>query len=289
MAIDPVCGMYVEESPDTLHATVRGTTYYFCSESCLNEFTRPEVELRSIKRNIVLSLVLGIPILILSYVPVSLPFPLGWLLLALATPVQFIAGARFYRGTWDAIRMRSSNMDVLIAIGTSAAYFYSLAYVLFPKQFPNGGLYFDSSAIIIALILIGRLLEYNVRGKATDAIRKLVELQPRTATVIRDGAEKEIPIEQVVEGDIFIVRPGERIATDGQVIDGDSSVDEKMITGESIPVEKEKGSAVIGGTINGQGSLKVRATKVGADTTLSKIVNVVQGALDLKGADREAG
>ncbi len=283
MAIDPVCGMYVEESPDTLHATVRRTTYYFCSESCLNEFTRPEVELQSIKRNIVLSLALGIPILVLSYVPVSLPFPLGWLLLALATPVQFIAGARFYRGTWDAIRMRSSNMDVLIAIGTSTAYFYSLAYVLFPKQFLYGGLYFDSSAIIIALILIGRLLEFNVRGKATDAIRKLAELQPKIAIVIRDGMEKEIPIEQVVEGDIFIVKPGERIATDGEVIDGDSSVDEKMITGESIPVEKEKGNAVIGGTINGQGSLKVRATKVGADTTLSKIVNVVQGALTSKG------
>jgi len=275
--------MFVEESPDTLHATVRGTTYYFCSESCLNEFTKPEVELRSIKRNIVLSLVLGIPILTLSYVPVALPLPLGWLLLLLATPVQFIAGARFYRGTWNAIKMRSSNMDVLIAIGTSAAYFYSLSYVLFPKQFPNGGLYFDSSAIIIALILVGRLLEFNVRGKATDAIRKLVELQPRTATVIRDGVEKEIPIEQVVEGDIFIVKPGERIATDGQVIGGGSSVDEKMITGESIPVEKEMGNTVIGGTINGRGSLKVRATKVGADTTLSKIVNVVQGALTSKG------
>ncbi|HXQ93474.1 MAG TPA: heavy metal translocating P-type ATPase [Nitrososphaerales archaeon] len=283
MATDPVCGMFVEESPDTLHATVRGTTYYFCSESCLNEFTKPEVELRSIKRNIVLSLVLGIPILTLSYVPVALPLPLGWLLLLLATPVQFIAGARFYRGTWNAIKMRSSNMDVLIAIGTSAAYFYSLSYVLFPKQFPNGGLYFDSSAIIIALILVGRLLEFNVRGKATDAIRKLVELQPRTATVIRDGVEKEIPIEQVVEGDIFIVKPGERIATDGQVIGGGSSVDEKMITGESIPVEKEMGNTVIGGTINGRGSLKVRATKVGADTTLSKIVNVVQGALTSKG------
>jgi len=283
MATDPVCGMFVEESPDTLHATLRGTTYYFCSESCLNEFTKPEVELRSIKRNIVLSLVLGIPILILSYVPLALPIPLGWLLLALATPVQFIAGARFYRGTWNAIKMHSSNMDVLIAIGTSAAYFYSLAYVLFPKQFPYGGLYFDSSAIIIALILIGRLLEFNVRGRATDAIRKLVELQPKTATVIRDGVEKEIPIEQVVEKDIFVVKPGERIATDGEVVDGDSSVDEKMITGESIPVEKEKGSTVIGGTINGRGSLKVRATKVGADTTLSKIVKVVQGALTSKG------
>ena len=165
--------MFVEESREALHATVRGTTYYFCSESCLREFTRPEIELRNIKISVILSLVLGIPILVLSYI-----YPLGWLLLVLATPVQFGAGWRFYRGTYDAIRMRSSNMDVLIAVGTSAAYFYSLIYVLFPKQFPYGGLYFDSSAIIIALILIGRLLEYSVRGKATDAIRKLGELQP---------------------------------------------------------------------------------------------------------------
>jgi Cu+-exporting ATPase len=213
---------------------------------------------------------------------VSLPIPLGWLLLVLATPVQFIAGRRFYRGTYDAIKMRSSNMDVLIAVGTSAAYFYSLVYVIFPKQFPYGGLYFDTSAIIIALILIGRLLEHSVRGKATEAIRKLLELQPRTATVVRDGKEIEIPVDQIVVGDIFLVKPGERIATDGEVVEGHSSVDEKLVTGESIPVEKTKDSQVIGGTINGQGVLKVRATKVGADTTLSKIVQVVQQAQTTK-------
>src|SRR5579875_53648 len=284
MATDPVCGMFVEESPEALHATVRGTTYYFCSESCLHQFTRPEIELRNVKFSVVLSLVLGIPILILSYVSISTVIPIGWLLLILATPVQFIAGWRFYRGTYDAIRMRSSNMDVLIAVGTSAAYFYSLIYVLFPEQFPYGGLYFDTSAIIIALILIGRLLEFSVRGRATEAIRKLVELQPRTATVIRgDGREEEVPIEQVGVGDVFLVRPGERVATDGVVIDGHSSVDEKMVTGESIPVEKMKDSPVIGATINGQGSLKVRATKVGTDTTLSKIVQVVQEAQSTKG------
>jgi P-type Cu+ transporter len=284
MPTDPVCGMFVEDSPETLHATVRGTTYYFCSESCLREFTRPEIELRNVKISVVLSVVLGIPILILSYISISTPIPIGLLLLILATPVQFVAGWRFYRGTYDAIRMRSSNMDVLIAVGTSAAFFYSLAYVLFPKEFPFGGLYFDTSAIIIALILIGRLLEFSVRGRATEAIRKLVELQPRTATVIRgDGREEEVPIEQVAVGDVFLVRPGERVATDGVVIEGHSSVDEKMVTGESIPVEKMKDGAVIGGTINGQGALKVKAAKVGADTTLSKIVQVVQEAQGSKG------
>lgn len=285
MATDPICGMFVEESQDTLHATVNGVTYYFCSESCLQTFVAPELELRSLKRNVVLSLGLGVPILILSYVSL-LPrsVPLGWLLLAMATPVQFIAGWRFYQGTWNAFKMHSSNMDFLIAVGTSAAYLYSLIYVVFPKEFPSGGLYFDTSALIIALILIGRLLEQSVRGRATDAIRKLASLQPRTATVIHsDGREETIPIENVVEGDLFIVKPGQKIATDGDIVEGHSSVDEKLVTGESIPVEKTKGDKVIGATMNGSGTLRVRATHVGADTTLAKIVQVVQEAQNTKG------
>ncbi|MHB1907682.1 MAG: heavy metal translocating P-type ATPase [Nitrososphaerales archaeon] len=285
MPTDPVCGMFVEESKDSLQATVRGTTYYFCSESCLLTFTSPEKELRSIKQNTILSLSLGIPILILSYVSIfPQGFPLGFLLLILATPVQFIAGLRFYQGTWNAIKMRSSNMDFLIAVGTSAAYFYSLFYVLFPKQFPFGGLYFDTSAIIIALILIGRLLENTVRAKATDSIRKLASLQPRTATIITSqGQESVIPIEELAEGDVFLVKPGEKISTDGLVIDGHSSVDEKLLTGESIPVEKSKGDNVVGATMNLSGSLKVRASRIGQDTTLSKIVQVVQEAQNTKG------
>ena len=284
MATDPVCGMYVEESPEALHATVNGRTYYFCAESCLQTFIAPALELRSLKRSIALSVSLGAPILVLSYMalfPAS--FPTGWLLLAMATPVQFIAGRRFYQGTWNAIKMRSSNMDFLIAVGTSAAYFYSLAYVLFPSEFPFGGLYFDASSVVIALILVGRLLEQNVKMRATDAMRRLSELQPRTATVVRaDGKEEEIPIERVGAGDVFLVRPGERVATDGTVIDGRSSVDEKMVSGESLPVEKSEGSAVIGATINGSGVLRVRATHVGADTALSKIIQIVQDAQNTK-------
>ena len=284
MPTDPICGMFVEESPDTLHATVNGTTYYFCSESCLQTFIAPELELKSLKRNVALSLFLGLPILILSYVSLFPKSIMSWVLLFMATPVQFIAGWRFYQGTWNALKMRSSNMDFLIAVGTSAAYFYSLVYVLFPKQFPFGGLYFDTSAIIIALILIGRLLEQTVRGKATEAIRKLAALQPRTATVIRaDGTETVIPIEQLAQGDVFLVKPGEKIAVDGEVIGGNSSVDEKLVTGESIPIEKITGDNVIGATLNGTGILKIRATHVGADTTLSKIVQVVQEAQNTKG------
>jgi Cu+-exporting ATPase len=283
MATDPVCGMFVEESEKSLHANVRGTTYYFCSESCLKTFTQPEVELRNIRHMVALSVALGVPILILTWVPLNLGAGLGWILLVLATPVQFIAGSRFYSGALNAIRMRASNMDFLIAIGTTAAYVYSVIAVVFPTLLPIQGLYFDASSIIIALILTGKLLEHMVRGKATDAISKLVSLQPKMATVIKeDGSEAQIPIDQVAEGDVLLVKPGERIPTDSTVIQGYSSVDEKLVTGESIPVEKTVGSELVGATINGNGALKVRATRVGADTTLSKIIQVVSEAQSAK-------
>ncbi len=283
MASDPVCGMFVEESEDSLHATVRGTTYYFCSEACLKTFTEPERQLKVLKRNIAIAVVLSIPIMILSYAKPS-SIPVGWVLLALATPVQFVPGWRFYEGTWNAFKMRASNMDVLIAVGTSAAYFYSLLYLLFPQELPFGDYYFDTSALIIALILIGKLLEEFVRGKASDAVRKLLALQPPTARRLRaDGSEEEIPVQEVEVGDTLLVKPGEKIPTDGTVVEGHSSVDEKMVTGESIPIEKEKEAPVIGSTINGTGSLKIRATRVGSDTTLSKIIKVVEEAQASKG------
>jgi Cu+-exporting ATPase len=284
MATDPVCGMFVEESENSLHATVRGTTYYFCSETCLRTFTAPELELKSIRRMLLLGASLSVPILIFSWVPLGISENLvGWLLLILATPVQFIAGWRFYRGAFNAIKMRASNMDFLIAVGTTAAYDYSFIVVVLPSELPLKGLYFDASAAIVTLILAGKLLEHMVRGRATDAISKLVSLQPKMATVIRtDGSEELVPIESVIPGDVLRVKPGENIPTDGVVLDGDSSVDEKLVTGESIPVEKTVGSSVVGATINGNGALKIRATRVGADTTLSKIVQVVSEAQSSK-------
>ena len=285
MPSDPVCGMFVEESESTLHATVRGTTYYFCSETCLKTFTEPERQLRVLKRNIALAVILSVPIIVLSYVPqFSAMSSIGWVLLALATPVQFISGWRFYRGTYDALKMRTSNMDVLIAVGTSAAFFYSAIYVVVPQALPFGGWYFDTSAVIIALILIGKLLEEFVRGKASDSVRKLLALQPPTARRVRaNGTEEDIPLQEVAVDDVLLVKPGEKIPTDGKVVEGHSSIDEKMVTGESIPVEKVAGNPVIGATINGTGSLKIRATRVGSDTTLSKIVKVVEEAQASKG------
>lgn len=278
MAKDPVCGMYVDENTSRLKATVRGITYYFCSESCLTTFLRPEVALRNLKILVALSMILAVPTLVFTYFPILPVFPNNVWLFLLATPVQFIAGWRYYKGTWDAIQSRSANMDTLIAVGTSAAWVYSTIVTFAPSIFPGGEVYFDTAAVIIALILLGKLFEDIAKGKASEAIRKLMGLQPTVATVIRDGSETKIPIEQVKVADTVVVRPGERIPVDGEVIEGYSSVDEKMITGESIPVEKQVGDQVIGATINKSGLLKFKATKVGADTMLSQIIKLVEEA-----------
>jgi Cu+-exporting ATPase len=278
VAKDPVCGMFVEEKPDSIRHTVEAKEYFFCSTQCLNEFTAPEKELKKLKRQVAVSIVLTIPITILTYIAL-LPKELNsYVLLALATPVQFWAGWRFYKGTQDAVKARASNMDTLIAIGTSAAYFYSAVVTLLPGFFPFEEVYFETAAIIITLILIGRLLEQRTKEKASHAVRKLLDLQPRMAHVIKDGKEVTIPVEEVQEDDLFVVRPGERIPTDGMITEGSSSIDESAITGESIPVDKTAGSEVIGATINKSGLLKVRATKVGMDTVLSQIIALVEQA-----------
>ena len=293
MAKDPVCGMFVEEKPDAIQYNKDGRVYYFCSKQCLNEFTQPEKELRKLKRYVAISIALTIPIVVLS-LPHMFPAQFGHLLpmeimnytnyvmLALATPLQFWIGWRFYRGLWDGIKAKASNMDTLIAIGTTAAYLYSAVVTIAPGYFPFESVYFETAAIIIILILIGRLLETRTKEKASDAVRKLLDLQPKMVKVVRrEGnaeVEVEIPIEQVQEGDVMVVRPGERIPTDGIVIDGLSSVDESAVTGESIPVDKKKGDQVIGATINLSGLLKVKATKVGQDTVLSQIVTLVEEA-----------
>jgi Cu+-exporting ATPase len=288
MATDPVCGMFVEEKPDSIQHTVDGRKYYFCSTQCLNEFTEPERELRKLKRHVAISIALTIPIVILTLphmFPTQLhdfiPLPMGvsnYVMLALATPIQFWIGWRFYKGMWDGIKAKASNMDTLIAIGTTAAYVYSAAVAIAPGYFPFTAVYFETAAIIITLILVGRLLETRTKEKASSAVRKLVDLQPRIAKVIRDGKEEEVPVEQVQEGDLLIIRPGERVPVDGVVIEGASSVDESAITGESIPVDKSSGNEVIGATINQSGLLKVRATKVGQDTVLSQIITLVENA-----------
>ena len=277
MAKDPVCGMYVDEKTAKLKAEVNNRMYYFCSSNCLNTFTKPQKELRQLKRLVSFSVIFSFFILLFTF---AIRFPFfdnNYLLFMLATPVQFIAGLRFYRGSYDAIKSRIANMDVLIAVGTTAAWLYSSLAAFFPAVFGND-IYFDTAAVIITLILLGKLLEDIAKGRASESLRKLMDLQPKFATVIRGKKEVRIPIEQIKLGDIAIIKPGEKIPVDGIVVDGDSSVDESMITGESIPVEKKKGSKVIGATINKNGLLKVRATNIGSDTALAQIINIVEEA-----------
>ncbi|HXV87518.1 MAG TPA: heavy metal translocating P-type ATPase [Nitrososphaeraceae archaeon] len=298
MAKDPVCGMFVEKKTNSIRHTKNGKEYFFCSTQCLNEFREPEKELKKLQIHVAISIALTIPIILLS-LPHMLPAQFGHLLpmdlmhnssyimLVLATPLQFWVGWRFYKGFWDGIKAKASNMDTLIAIGTSAAYLYSAAVTIDPNFFPFKSVYFETAAVIITLILIGRLLETRTKEKASDAVRKLIDLQPRTAKVLRHingpsgqilEEEKEIPIEEIIGGDILIVRPGESIPTDAVIIEGASALDESAVTGESIPVDKVKGDEVIGATMNKTGLLKIKATKVGQDTVLSQIVNLVEEA-----------
>jgi len=196
--------------------------------------------------------------------------------LALATPVQFYTGSDYYTGGFKSIRNKSANMDVLVALGSSVAYFYSLTLLLIPSAGQH--VYFETSAVIITLIKLGKLLEARTKGKTGNAIRKLIGLQPKTAFIIEGGEEREIPLTRVKEEMIVLVRPGERIPVDGAVIEGESSVDESMLTGEPLPVDKKAGDTVTGGTINGEGLLKFRATRVGRDTALAQIIRLVQDA-----------
>ena len=286
MATDPVCGMYVDEGTH-LTAVVRGRKYYFCSETCLETFTAPEKEMARLKRLTLFSLGIGIPLFVVGFGQgvgwwlMGLEEPLNLAFFVLATPVQFVAGYRFYRGFADAIRNKSANMDVLIAIGTSAAWAYSAVVTFLPLlgvPLADKGTYYDTAAVIIGLILLGKYFEEIAKGRAGDAIRKLMDLAPRTARVVRDDREEEIPVELVQVDDLVIVRPGERIPVDGVIVGGFSAVDESMITGESIPVEKKVGDTAIGATINRTGLLRLRATRVGADTTLNQIIKLVGDA-----------
>ncbi len=205
-----------------------------------------------------------------------------WVQLVLTTPVQFWCGGSFYRNGWKAFKRRAATMDTLIALGTGAAYLYSLFVTLFPEFFITQGLephvYYEVAATVITLILLGRLLENRAKGQTSEAIRKLIGLQARDARVIRDGVEMDVPITEVKVNDVILVRPGEKIPVDGEVITGTSTVDEAMVTGESLPVQKQPGDEVIGATINKTGSFQFRVTRVGKDTFLSQIVKLVQQA-----------
>jgi Cu+-exporting ATPase len=248
------------------------------------------VEYRNLRNRFVAAAILAAVVLLLAmaeFIPGlrEIPTQTNWIIqFVLTTPVLFWSGSRFFVGAWSAFRHRTADMNTLIALGTGAAYLYSTVATFLPGLLPEGlrAVYFDTSAIIVALILLGQVLEARAKGQTNEAIRKLMGLQAKTARVVRDGEEVDIPIEEVLVGDVVIVRPGEKVPVDGVVFDGQSSVDESMITGESLPVSKGADDEVIGATINKTGSFRFRATKVGKDTALSQIIQLVQQAQGTK-------
>ena len=280
MARDPVCGMYVDEKHAAFKVERGGKTYYFCSEGCMLTFQQPDRELKKLRNLGIISFALGVLTFLVMFTSISLPIlPMEWWALIFSTTVQLVAGSRYYKGAWGALKARTANMDTLIVIGTTTAWGYSTFVVLFPNLAPSNELYFDASALILALILVGKYLEEVARGRASEAVRKLLDLQPQTARVVReDGAEEEVGVEVVMPMDILRVKPGEKVPLDGKIVDGSSSIDESMVTGESIPVSKQVGDDVIGGTMNREGSFKMEVTKIGMNTTLQQIVQMVEEA-----------
>jgi Cu+-exporting ATPase len=268
MATDPICGMAVEESPDALHLTRENRTYYFCSTSCLQTFDDPEAERRRLVRRLAVAWPLSVAVVLLTYVLGTREAAIGSAVLAAI--VQGYAGAPFYRGAWDSLRRRIGNMDVLIAVGTTAAYGESLVALLLPTRLPSV-YYFDASSMIVTLILTGSYLEHLTRMRAGAAVRRLGELLPAEAWLVRDGQERSVPLGSLAAGDLIRVRPGSRIPVDGTVRSGRSSAEESMLTGEPLPVAKSPGDRVLAGSLNREGLLEVEVQTVGPDTFVGQV------------------
>jgi len=290
MPRDPVCGMDVDKDK-AIKKKIGDRTYYFCSQSCANVYEQPEQELKAMKRRVAVTLmgvvaVAGLRVLALfGLVAVLMTTTLvGGLsvyslaLFVVSTPVVWIAGWSIISGAYKSLRNRAINMDVLISAGVVAGWSFGAVNAFFPSLASGGEGYLEIAVGILAFVLLGKYIEESIRRRSAASIRKLLELQPTIARVVRDGKEVEVPIDEVQVNDVMVVKPGEKIPTDGVVIAGYSSVDEKIITGESIPVEKDVGSEVIGATVNKTGLLRVKATKIGEETALAQIVHLVEEA-----------
>lgn len=275
MATDPICGMYVDERSAELTLSRENRTYYFCSGTCRDEFAAPERRLAQLRSGLLIAWPLAAAVVFLTYAVGTRGAIVG--AAVLAAVVQFYSGRAFYRGTWDAIRSRVWNMDVLIAVATSVAFAYSLAALLLPSVLP-AAYYFDASALIIALILSGNYLELVTRRRAGGTLRALAELVPPTARLVSAAGTTEVPLDQVAAGARLMVRPGDRFPVDGVVRAGFTAVDESLVTGESVPVAKAAGSGVLAGSVNGDGAVEVEATRVGSDTFLAEVGRLVSAA-----------
>ena len=287
---DPVCGMDVD-TETALKAKIGDRTYYFCSQQCLDVYTAPERELKAMQRRVAFTLAgaiaaLGLKVITLFGLIATIMYfeVVGGLriydiaIFIVSTPIVWIAGYRIYKGAYQSLRNRNINMDVLVTVGVLAGWIYGVLNVFVLPTAEAGTGYMEVAIGILAFVLLGRYIEELIRRRSAASIRKLLELQPTMARVVRDGKEIDMPIDEVREGDIIIVKPGEKIPVDGNVTEGYSSVDEKLLTGESIPVEKTVGSEVVGATINKTGVLTIRATRVGDQTALSQIVHLVEEA-----------
>jgi Cu+-exporting ATPase len=289
MPRDPVCGMDVDKD-NAIKKKIGDRTYYFCSQSCVNVYEQPEQELKAMKRRVAVTLAgvvsvavlrvlvtLGLTAAIMSLTLIGSMAVYSLALLIVSTPVVWIAGWSIIHGAYVSLRNRAINMDVLVSAGVIAGWTYGVVNVFVPPAQRVDG-YLEISIGILAFVLLGKFIEESIRRRSAASIRKLLELQPTIARVLKNGTEVEVPIDEVRVDDVIIIKPGEKIPTDGVVIAGYSSVDEKIITGESIPVEKNVGSEVIGATVNKTGLLRVKTTKIGEETALAQIVHLVEVA-----------
>ena len=287
---DPVCGMDVD-TETALRAKIGDRTYYFCSQQCLDVYTAPERELKAMQRRVAVTLVgvvaaLGLRVITLFGLLAAIMYfevigglqVINLIVFFVSTPVVWIAGFRIYKGAYMSLKNRNVNMDVLVTVGVLAGWIYGVLSLFVLQAANEGANYLDVAIGILAFVLLGKYIEELIRRRSAASIRRLLELQPTMARVVRDGKELDLSIDEVQVGDTIIVKPGEKIPIDGAVTDGYSSVDEKLLTGESIPVEKTVGSEVIGATINKTGLLTIKATRVGQDTALSQIVHLVEEA-----------
>ena len=296
MPRDPVCGMVVDANT-AIKRKIGDRTYYFCSESCARTYEQPEKELQNLRRRVAITLagvisvaalrlvsvfiVAGVFEVLMTFRLLNIITPWNLAFFVISTPIVWLAGWSIHHGAYLSLRNRAVNMDVLISTGVIAGWIYGAISAFVPWLETNpgqGSEYMQIAVGILAFVLFGKYIEETIRRRSAAAIRKLLELQPTIARIVKDGQEVEVPVDDVQVGDIFVVKPGEKVPTDGVVVSGYSSVDEKIITGESIPVEKNIDSEVIGATINKSGLLRVKATKVGEDTALMQIIHLVEEA-----------
>ncbi|MEM1587192.1 MAG: HAD-IC family P-type ATPase [Candidatus Bathyarchaeia archaeon] len=289
MPKDPVCGMIVD-AESAIKRRIGDRIYYFCSEACARIYESPELELKAMKRRAALALtgVVGVSILrvlaMFGLVAAMMTFRVAGLsawdiiFFIISTPIIWVSGWSIFYGAYKAFRERAINMDALIASGVLAGWGYGAISTFIPELGSEGFGYMETAVGILAFILLGKFIEENVRRRSAATIRRLLELQPTFVRVLKDNQGVEVPVNEVQAGDVVVVKPGEKIPTDGVIISGHSLVDESMVTGESIPVEKGVGNEVIGGTINKTGLLKIKAAKVGDETALTQIVRLVEEA-----------